>query len=47
MAGKFIAGDFLAHAVTFGEFMAGDLLGGYQHFDTMKLIFELITIFIK
>ena len=35
MARKFLAGDFLAHAVTFGDFMAGnflvgDFLGGYQ-----------------
>ena len=35
MAGKFLAGDFLAHAVIFGDFMdgnflAGDFLGGYR-----------------
>ena len=34
MAGKFLAGDFLAHAVIFGDcmagnFFAGDFLGGY------------------
>ena len=35
MTGNFLAGDFLAHAVTFGDFMsgnflAGDFLGGYR-----------------
>ena len=30
MAGNFMAGDFLTHAVTFGDFMAGDFLGGYR-----------------
>ena len=35
MAGNFLAGDFLAHAVIFGDFMAGnflarDFLGGYR-----------------
>ena len=35
MAGKFLAGDFWAHAVIFGDFMAGnflagDFLGGYS-----------------
>ena len=28
MAGNFLAGDFLAHAVTFGDFMAGNFLAG-------------------
>ena len=35
MPRNFLAGDFLAHAVTFGDFMAGyffagDFLGGYH-----------------
>ena len=34
MAGNFLAGGFLAYAITFGDFMAGhflpgDILGGY------------------
>ena len=34
ISGNFMAGDFLAHAVTFrdfmaGNFLAGDFLGGY------------------
>ena len=29
MAGKCLAGDFLAHTVTFGDFMAGNFLAGY------------------
>ena len=28
MAGNFLAGDFLAHAVTFGDFMVGNFLAG-------------------
>ena len=37
MSGTFLTGDLLAHAVTFGDFMAGyflagNVLGGYHFF---------------
>ena len=28
MGGNFMAGDFLAHGVTFGDFMAGNFMAG-------------------
>ena len=43
MAGTLLAGDFLAHIVTFGDFMAGnflagDFLGGYRLFHMTHII---------
>ena len=50
MAGNFLAGDFLAHAVTVGDFMAvnllaGDFLGGYRRIRPhVKLLLDLTVI---
>ena len=50
MAGNFLAGDFLAYAVTFGDFMAGNfwILYHLTHIVTYNVVSEyFLPVFLR